>query len=137
MRVTQAQADDGTLLGQTTTGFAVPYEREHAAVAANRVLLERLAAETGGPRLADAAASFSRETAHRRQPQPVWPYLIAGALVMFILDVAVRRFRLTPADVPLALRMAAGWLARLHWSRWRLPVPWLSPLRPSRPKHRP
>ena len=136
VQVTQAQAD-GTVIAQTTTGFAVPYAREYAAARANRVLLERLAAETGGLRLDSPAASFSRDTVREWQAQPLWPYLFAAALVLFIADVAVRRFRLTPTDLPAAL----GALARRVWARrpsgWRAALRGLSPLRASRSRPRP
>ena len=135
VQVTQAQAD-GTVIEQTTTGFAIPYAREYAAARANRVLLERLAAETGGLRLDSPAASFSRDTVREWQPQSLWPYLFAAALVLFIADVAVRRFRLTPTDLPAAL----GALARRVWalrpSGWRAALRGLSPLRASRSRPR-
>ncbi|MAG35510.1 MAG: hypothetical protein CL878_04595 [Dehalococcoidia bacterium] len=135
VRVTQAQ-DDGTVVAQTLTGFAIPYAREYAAARANRVLLERLAAETGGLQLDSPAASFSRDTVHDWQPQPVWHYLFATALVLFVVDVAVRRFRLTPADLPGAL----GALGRRVWALrptgWRSVLRGLSPLRTSRQRPR-
>ena len=135
VQVTQAQAD-GTVVAQTTTGFAIPYAREYAAARANRVLLERLAAETGGLRLDSPAASFSRDTVREWQPQPLWHYLFAAALVLFIADVAVRRFRLTPTDLPAAM----GTLARRLWawrpSGWRAALRGLSPLRASRSRPR-
>jgi trans-aconitate methyltransferase len=100
------------------------------------VLLERLAAETGGLRLDSPAASFSRDTVREWQPQPLWHYLFAAALVLFIADVAVRRFRLTPTDLLAAL----GTLARRLWgwrpSGWRAALRGLSPLRASRSRPR-
>jgi hypothetical protein len=100
------------------------------------VLLERLAAETGGLRLDSPAASFSRDTVREWQPQPLWHYLFAAALVLFIADVAVRRFRLTPTDLPAAM----GTLARRLWAwrppGWRAALRGLSPLRASRSRPR-
>ncbi len=129
-------AADGTVIAQTTTGFAIPYAREYAAARANRVLLERLAAETGGLRLDSPAASFSRDTVREWQSQPLWPYLFAAALVLFIADVAVRRFRLTPTDLPAAVGALAGRLWAWRPARWRAALRGLSPLRASRSRPR-
>ena len=59
--------------GRQTTGYALPHLPEYAVNPANRILLERLAAETGGPVLNRPQEAWRRDTRHALQPQDVWP----------------------------------------------------------------
>lgn len=92
----------GTLLHQQTRGLIVGYLRP-----TNEELLKSLAAATGGrfdPRPEDlfteptsTTASLGLGTtsmnAQRTVPRstPLWPYLVAIAILLFMLDVALRR----------------------------------------------
>ena len=97
----------GTLLHQQTRGLIVGYPDELRLRPTNEELLKSLAAATGGrfdPRPEDlfieptsAPASPSLGTANtnarRTVPRstPLWPYLVSTAILLFVLDVALRR----------------------------------------------
>ena len=98
---------------------------------ANRVLMERLAADTGGPTLNKPDEAWRRDTQHSWQPQDVWNYLVAAALVLFVADVAARRMRLSVADVS-ALRSGMRRIARSRLWQWRPPRVSLHPLQNAR-----
>ena len=97
----------GTLLHQQTRGLIVGYPDELRLRPTNEELLKSLAAATGGrfdPRPEDlfieptsAPASPSLGTANTNAPRtvprstPLWPYLVSAAILLFVLDVALRR----------------------------------------------
>ena len=45
----------------------------------------------GGGEIADRAAVFARPEVSRRVPQAMWPFLVALAGVLWLLDIAARR----------------------------------------------
>lgn len=106
IQVTQSEPQSGRLVASQTTGYALAHLPEFAVNPANRVMLERLAAETGGPLIKAPEEAWSRVTKQAQGPQSVWPELLAGALLLFVADVAVRRLRLNRFD--LAFATAAG-----------------------------
>ena len=108
LQVTQTD-DAGNPVASETTGYALPYSPEYAITPANRILMERLAADTGGPVLNRPEEAWRRDTAHALQPQDVWIEALALALVVFVADVAVRRLRPEARD----LRRAGGAARRL------------------------
>jgi Mg-chelatase subunit ChlD len=131
LQVTQ-QDDAGQVVASETTGYALPYSPEYAATPANRILMERLAAETGGPVLDQPAEAWRRDTSHALQPQDVWKEALAVALLLFVADVAVRRLRPGASDaraVWAGVRRRAG---ALHPRRWPLARPVLHPLQAGR-----
>ena len=72
--------------------LVVPYSPEHRALAANEGLLRDLATLTGGALPTTPAQVFKE---HRRQARvrvDAWPYLLGLALLLFLPDVALRRF---------------------------------------------
>ena len=100
VQVTQTDPGNGRLVARQTTGYALPHLPEYAVTPANRVLLERLAADTGGPLLRDPPGCLApKPPRFGWRPQAVWPELLAGALVLFVADVAVRRLRLSRRDL--------------------------------------
>lgn len=136
IQVTQAERS-GQVVARQTMGYALPHLPEHELTAANRVLMERLAAETGGPRVTQVQDVWRRDTRQALQPQEVWSYLLPAALILFVADVAVRRLRPTLRDFG-RVRTVAG-LGRLggtsgsngtgsRWLRPRVPRLRLSPL---------
>lgn len=86
--------------GLIRTSVSVPYSPEFRDLATNDPLLRELAEVSGGRMLeADAAAGavFDRATlppALKRQP--IWEDLIRLMLVLFLIDVAVRRIAIRP-----------------------------------------
>jgi hypothetical protein len=99
VQLTQTDPGNGRLVARQTTGYALPHLPEYAVNPANRVLLERLAADTGGPLLRDPGGAWTKPSRFSWRPQPLWPELLAGALVLFVADVAARRLRLSRRDL--------------------------------------
>ena len=85
---------NGQSLHEEVVGFAVPGSPELRSVGVNQALLQGLAERSGGRELhspADLLAAQPGISDYRWQP--IWPYLAALALLLFPLDVAVRRLR--------------------------------------------
>jgi hypothetical protein len=108
IRVTQTDPGTGRLVASQTTGYALPHLPEFAVSPSNRVLLERLAADSGGPLLSKPETAWSPAAAGPWQLQPVWAELLAGVLVLFVTDVAIRRLRLGRRDLALLGPVAGG-----------------------------
>jgi Ca-activated chloride channel homolog len=98
VNVTQTGAN-GEDMGSQTTGFAFPYAAEYRLSDSNRVLLERIAAQTGGPVVVKPDEAWRRDTVPQKDPQDVWHYLIMAAVLLFVADVALRRLRISVHDV--------------------------------------
>ena len=97
----------GTLLHQQTRGLIVGYPDELRLHPTNEELLKSLAAATRGrfnpspeelfTEAASAAASPGLGTTNAIAPRtvprstPLWPYLVTAAILLFVLDVALRR----------------------------------------------
>jgi Mg-chelatase subunit ChlD len=135
LQVTQTD-DAGNVVASETTGYALPYPPEYAVTPANRILMERLAAETGGPVLDRPSEAWRRDTRHALQPQDVWREALALALVLFVADVAVRRLRPGARDVRAAGDLTRRWAGRLHPRRWPRVRPLLHPLQAGRGRSR-
>ncbi len=106
MNLSQKTAGD-TLLHQQTRGLIVGYPDELRLRPTNEELLKSLAAATGGrfnpspeelftePSSASASPGLgtTNAIAPRTVPRstPLWPYLVSAAILLFVLDVALRR----------------------------------------------
>jgi Mg-chelatase subunit ChlD len=135
VRVSQSDPQSGRLVARQTVGYALPHLPEYAVNPANRVLLERLAAETGGPLMREPADAWAKSARLPWQAQPVWPELLAAALVLFVADVAVRRLRPTRRDFAFAAAAAGG--ARRLGRRLTPSIPFRRPRPPWRGPRRP
>lgn len=93
-----------------TTGFAISYPPEYQDLKTNHFLLTRLAERTGGRVLSDPADVFTKERRRARVPVEIWPALLLAALLLFPLDVAVRRVQMEPAEIRAWARTRAPWL---------------------------
>jgi uncharacterized membrane protein len=116
VQVTQV-ATDGSTLAQQTLGLIVPYSAEYRlddpGDTGQRLLADLAAASGGRVLAADApAAAFAGGLASRPQRTPLWPLLLTVALLLFPLDVAVRRLTMTWGDVGRGLRAIRGGLRR-------------------------
>ncbi len=107
-----------TVPGQTspvtqTSGFTVPYSPEFGGQPTDIGLLRELTAATGGTVLTSPADSFSHDLRPADSAQPIWPDLIAALIPLFLIDVAIRRLRLSLADLsPVIARIQLHWLGR-------------------------
>ncbi len=90
-----SQTKDTQVLGRQTRGLAVGYPDELRLRPVNTELLRSIAAAAGGrfePR-PESVFDPPRTTAPRAVP--LWPYLAAAAVLLFVLDVALRRIDLS------------------------------------------
>jgi Ca-activated chloride channel homolog len=93
----QSRADEPA---QTiTTGFVAPYPAEYALPpeGAGEPLLRHIAGTTGGQVVANAdsflAATLAASSQNKTtQPLTLWPWLLLGALLLWPLEIAWRRW---------------------------------------------
>jgi hypothetical protein len=88
-----------------------PYPREYLALEPDLVSLSRVAELTGGRMDPDARAPFDPAGEHVSYHEDLWPRFIGAAIVVFLLDLFVRRVRLfdrkrTARPAPSKLRAA-------------------------------
>jgi uncharacterized membrane protein len=82
---------------QTLAGFVQSAPAEYGPTANGRPLIERIAQITGGQMLdgPDAApAADDQPVRPSPAPQPLWPWLLLAALLLWVCEIAVRRGRL-------------------------------------------
>lgn len=89
---------DGKPVGRQTVGASVNFSPEFAASGPNLSLLRRLAESTGGKMLDPAQPErdnpFAHDRIRTRRPQELWETLLKLAIILFVLDVGVRRIQL-------------------------------------------
>ena len=92
-----AQSKDGVALHQQSRGLIVGYPDELRLRPTNEDFLQALSRATGGTFNPAASDVFPNETETVSRVTPLWPYLLSVALMLFVLDVALRRmdFRLS------------------------------------------
>jgi hypothetical protein len=90
-----SQTRDNQALGRQTRGLAVGYPDELRLRSTNTEVLKSIAAAAGGR--SDARPESVFEAPGRAVPRavPLWPYLATAAVLLFVLDVALRRIDLT------------------------------------------
>ncbi|QOJ15400.1 MAG: VWA domain-containing protein [Planctomycetia bacterium] len=93
--------------GTLQTGVSVAYSAEHRDLSSNVALLDAIARRTGGRELTggNAQAAFSLEgLARPTARQPIWEDLVRLMLLLFLIDVAVRRIAINPLEMLRRLR---------------------------------
>jgi hypothetical protein len=105
---------NGTTVGPKTVGVAVPYSPEYLGLDVNYALLNRLAERTGGqvlrPDVPEEAANvlFASPGQSLRTLKAYWPWFVALALGLFIIEIAVRQVLLSRTAAPTARRRQRG-----------------------------
>jgi len=112
---------EGQVRGSQVVGASVNYSPEFNATEPNLNLLRRLA-ESGGGKLLDqnvpALNPFSHDRRKTYQPRDLWETLIKIAIILFTLDVGVRRVQID----------------REEWERLRARLLfWRAPAQPGQP----
>ncbi|MEW6249080.1 MAG: VWA domain-containing protein [Planctomycetota bacterium] len=100
--------------GSLRTGVSVAYSPEYAQLRANLPLLEEVRARTTGRllNLADPKPVFERGgLAHGEARASIWETLVRWLLVLFLIDVAVRRIAISPAELARKARRLVGEMA--------------------------
>jgi uncharacterized membrane protein len=107
---------DGQIRGTQVVGASVNYSPEFNASEPNVNLLQRLA-ESGGGKVLNPANPTDNPFLHDRhktfQPRDLWEWLLKFAVILFPLDVAVRRIQLEREEVQRMFRKLRGWI--LFW----------------------
>lgn len=100
--------------GNLRTGVSVAYSPEFEELTTNLPLLEELRTRAAGRDLRNIenASAFDRESLPRVETRrPIWEDLIRWMLILFIIDVAVRRVAINPLQILRSLRAYIGELA--------------------------
>ena len=96
----QVSEDDAT----QSAGFVVPYSPEYRDLGVNTDALALLASTTGGHAISSASEALARDLPAAGAPRPVWPWLLALCAMCLVLDVGVRRVRLSAFEVRAGYR---------------------------------
>ncbi len=112
---------DGELRGSQILGASVNYSPEFSASEPNLNLLRRLA-ESGGGKVLEPEIDnpFLHNRLKTFQPRDLWEWLLKFAIILFPLDVAVRRIQLDREEWLKATRTLRRWL--LFWKPAPRPV---------------
>jgi len=100
--------------GTLQTGLSVAFSPEYRELETNEALLSELSERTGGRLLTAAEATAAFDTASLPQAEarrPIWAYLIRWMLLLFLLDVAVRRIAINPIEIARKVRRFIGEMA--------------------------
>jgi uncharacterized membrane protein len=104
---------DGQVRGAQVVGASVNYSPEFNTTEPNLNLLHRIA-ESGGGKLLEPSASLVNPFLHDRQKtfqaQDLWEWLIKCAIVLFTVDVGVRRIQIDREEWLKATRSLRRWL---------------------------
>jgi hypothetical protein len=90
------QTLDGRPIHQQSRGLAVGYPEELRLRSTKEELLKSIARVSGGTYDPAPQAIFQSDGRTARRATPLWPYLLAAAIVLFVLDVALRRIDFAP-----------------------------------------
>ena len=104
---------DGQVRGSQAVGASVNYSPEFSASEPNMNLLQRIA-ETGGGKLLDPKDLTVNPFLHDRQktfqPRDLWEWLLKFAVILFTLDVGVRRIQIDRDELLRATRTLRRWI---------------------------
>jgi hypothetical protein len=104
---------DGKLQGSQVVGASINYSPEFNAVDPNANLLRRLA-ESGNGKVLDPRPTGINPFAHDRlkthQPRDLWEWLLKFAVILFTLDVAVRRVQIDREEWLKATATLRRWI---------------------------
>jgi hypothetical protein len=90
-----SQTQESQLLGRQSRGLAVGYPDELRLRPTNSDLLRSVAAAAGGRFDITPGAVFAAPERSAPRAEPLWPYLATAAVLLFVLDVALRRIDLS------------------------------------------
>ncbi|MEW6238711.1 MAG: glutamine amidotransferase [Candidatus Omnitrophota bacterium] len=77
--------------GNVVSGMAIPYSPEHSTTRQNDAILKRISEIGGKPLLTAQDSVFTHDLEATGDIQPLWPFFLGAALILFFCDVAVRR----------------------------------------------
>lgn len=86
-----AVKQQGEAVLRQSRGITVGYSDELRIKPTNTPLLQEIAAATGGQFDLPPGEIFAPDGRTVQQPTPLWPWLLTAALLLFVVDVALRR----------------------------------------------
>jgi uncharacterized membrane protein/uncharacterized protein YegL len=97
-----------------TAGWVMSYSPEYQTLTADPNFLPQLAALAGGHILGNDPSEIYLHNlpAPRAASRPDWPVLLLIAALLLPIDIAVRRFVVTRADIQRAWRRLPAWVSR-------------------------
>lgn len=110
------ETKNGQLQGSQVLGASVNYSPEFAAVEPNVNLLRRIAEASGGKMLdilVPGINPFEHDRIKTFQPKDLWEWMLRLAIILFPLDVGIRRVQLDRAEWLKATENLRRWL--LFW----------------------
>ncbi|MCI0344345.1 MAG: VWA domain-containing protein [Chloroflexi bacterium] len=115
IRVTQTRPGDPAL--GRTIGLVAPVATEYRLLGANEAFLATLRSATGGRAIGTAAEPWTHDLETTASFTELWPWLLILALLLWPLDIALRRVSLGRRELADARR----WVGRT-WQGWRGPA---------------
>ena len=115
VRVTQAKPG-AAALGRTL-GLIADTATEYRLLGTNEALLAALRQATGGQAITDPLDVWRHDLATTGAFTPIWPALLLLALLLWPLDVGIRRVSITRRELAGARAWVAG-----RWRAWRGPA---------------
>lgn len=112
-----AEIENGQPRGSIVVGASVNYSPEFNASEPNRNLLRRLASAGGGKELnpdQPADNPFLHDRIKTFQPRDLWQWLLQLAIILFPLDVGLRRIYIDRAEWLKATQTLRRWLFFWH-----------------------
>ena len=94
------QSAGGVVRHATTTGLVVPYSPEYRDLGTNTATLKAIAQAGGGIVLTDLAQAFRVPVPSVKAAQPISEILLVLAILLFPVDVALRRLIFRLEDLP-------------------------------------
>lgn len=109
----------GQLVYRQSRGLVVGYSDELRLRPTNEALLRQIAATSGGAYNPTPASIFQPTERLAQRPTALWPWLLTAALLLFVLDVALRRIDLSvlPFVSKTRLEASAGFASTDHKPR--------------------
>ena len=91
----------GAVKRTTTIGLVVPYSPEYLSLGTDPATLAAIARAGGGVLLTDVSSVFNLPVPSVRAAQPIGELLLVLAILLFPLDVAIRRLVFSAEDLPV------------------------------------
>ena len=91
----------GPVKHATTIGLVVPYSPEYVNLGTDTATLSAIATAGGGVLLTDGSSAFNLPVPPVRAVQPIGELLLVLAILLFPIDVALRRLVLRADDAPV------------------------------------
>jgi uncharacterized membrane protein len=120
VRITQTRPG-ASALGRTV-GLVAPTAAEYRLLGANQALLATLRAATGGRSIVLPEEPWRHDLATTNSFTQLWPLLLILALLLWPLDIALRRVSLGRRELADARRAVGAWQQRRRFARRTAPV---------------